>query len=110
MSAFDDFVKDLDMDGVNGVSCAIIHPIIDEFLCNATPDTIQAELTDVQRQIRTCLTTESLPMLVSALEPLTGIDGEKIGFIATTDDIKAILGYAMTIAWVLGEYLEAKFQ
>ncbi len=68
---FDSFIdNNVDMDGIDGIHCHIIHPKIDRELAKLTSDEAgwqdcwEGQLTSSQNQLRHCLTTEVEEQLI----------------------------------------------
>ena len=70
------FVQHLDMEGVDGVSCKTVHPMIGQvFKKLAGKDPNEYGLSPLQEQIAACLCSQCLEVILDDLTPLEDEDG-----------------------------------
>jgi len=109
---FADHMHDIDMGEIDGVTCKVIHPMIEEFMEQeiTNPD---FGLSTLQLQIRACFSIEALPGIASMLTPMAAyddnMDGDMDGgdreFLISAATLRLVISYSMTQAWQLEQHI-----
>lgn len=114
--AFQEFVNGLDVNGVEGINCNVVHPLIDAYLDEVydpeDPDWFDA-VTPVQGQVRACLLTALVPMMAHALDKID-LPPDEFGdetpplFLITLPELAAAISTCITMFAHAHDYVDER--
>ncbi len=72
---FSSFISGLNMDGVDGISCATVHPIIEEIVQKVAEHDHWSDLVNrLEQQVSACLSNEAADWLIDHAGELDGLE------------------------------------